>query len=951
MAALMTMMVTECFAQTNGAVISSSPEVTNLQGIGINLAGWTYWGGSADYLQNILQNPGFEPSTSGRVVKASSGVTSSTFCDQVNWFSMPSGFYTGATFQDVYVTGSGSNAVAATRGTGTITAYNPTGCASSTPQFTYSASFTISAGDYIRFHTAGNTAGNSTYTPAGWWNSDANITLTNDKEPNSDGVQALDLALNGNAHTITQYQDATPGNYTGASTNFIQVTGSWTVSCWIKAVNAVSPSLTLSFGRIGIPAYFSQTYTPTSNWTQQSKTFTGPETALTSNVVTLQFQITANGTSGDVRVDDCFVGPTTSSSSPWSGDMAKVLKTLSPGFIRDNQGAQGDSYANFVADDTARGPSAFAGPSSAWLYNVDQFLGLNAAVGSTPWIVIPVVLTDSEYQSLGAYLAKEENTYGFSQIIIEWGNEMWNGVSCGGVCYAPQGDQYSAVAKRDFNSLLAGAGSNSGNYLKWVAGAQYGAYPPFTGQITTVQSAANTATYIDGAPYYLYCLDTQTSVANDMSLLFGDENLQQSYMDSVTSALTSSGQHFAAYEGGPSTWWGSSSNAERNRTIAGAGSAATDAELALNLWASGTPIVNIWDLAQTNYACNGSGCANSSIGSTCTGTPPSPMSADMWGVVHDLPTGLLRPRGLALQLLNNYFITSRTGSFYSTGSSTYDGIVVGAWHDSHALWNVAIVNSNPAAQNVIVQFPATTGLPAGTVKQINFTSSIADTNENSALVAIGNGGTVVAGPNSNQVTIPVPAYGLVVAQAGGSGGSATPSPTPSPSPAPSPSPTPSPTPSPSPSPTPSATPTPSPSPSPSPSPKPTPSPTSTPTPDPTSSPTSSPTPGPTPSPTPTASPAPTPTATPAPTPTPTRGRSVTIYSPSPGSTVSGLMSFTCSTNRGGTAFLYIDDTFVAYSSYSWQTTKFANGSHYLLCNGYRNGSYVGSAQEYVTVSN
>ncbi len=811
--ALLALTLGVALAQSNnGAVISSSPEVANLQGVGINLYQWTFWDASADYLQNILQNPGFEPSTSGRVVIVPSGATSTAFCDQNNWYPMPSGFYTGATFEDVYVTGTVANAVAATRGTGTITGYNPTGCASSTPRFTYTASFTIKAGDYIRFHMAGNmgNVGYSTYAPVGWWNSDSRITLVNDKEPSSSGVQTLDLALNGSAHAISQYQDTQPGSYAGGPNNWIQVTGSWTVSCWIKAIDAASPSVTLSFGRIGLPAYFQQSYTPTANWTKYSSTFNGSETSLTANIATLQFQIVANGASGDIRVDDCFVGPTSASVPSWSPDMAKTLKALNPGFIRDNQGAQGDSYANFVADDTGRGVASFSGSSFSWLYNVDQFFRLNAAVGSTPWIVIPVVLTDTEYQALGAYLAKEEALYGFSQILIEWGNEMWNGGSCGGVCYSYQGDQYSAVAKRDFNSILTGAGASSGNYLKWVAGGQYGAYPPSTGQITTVQTAANTATYIDGAPYYLFCLDAQTAVANDMSLLFGDENLQESYMDQVTSALASDGQQFAVYEGGPSTWWGSASNSERNRTIAGAGSAASDAELALNLWTSGTPIVNLWNLAQTDFVCNGASCPNFPIGNTCGGTPPNPMSADMWGVVHDLPTGLLRPRGLALQLLNNYFITSRTGSFYPTSSSTYTGVTVGAWHDSHNLWNVAIVNSNANPQNIVVQFPSANGLPAGTVKQINYTSSIADVNETSALVTIGNGSKVVAGPNANQVTIPVPAYGLVVAQGGGSSGGASSTPTPTATPKPSATPTPTPVPTPTPSATPSATPSPTP---------------------------------------------------------------------------------------------------------------------------------------------
>ena len=43
--------------------------------------------------------------------------------------------------------------------------------------------------------------------------------------------------------------------------------------------------------------------------------------------------------------------------------------------------------------------------------------------------------------------------------------------------------------------------------------------------------------------------------------------------------------------------------------------------------------------------------------------------------------------------------------------------------------------------------------------------------------------------------------------------------------------------------------------------------------------------------------------------------------------------------------------FVGYSSYSWNTTKFTNGSHYLLCNGYRNGSYDRKHNQNVTVSN
>ncbi len=87
------------------------------------------------------------------------------------------------------------------------------------------------------------------------------------------------------------------------------------------------------------------------------------------------------------------------------------------------------------------------------------------------------------------------------------------------------------------------------------------------------------------------------------------------------------------------------------------------------------------------------------------------------------------------------------------------------------------------------------------------------------------------------------------------------------------------------------------------------------------------------------------TAQATPTPTP-----VSITSPAAGSVVSGVVTFTC-TNPGGTARLYIDDVFVASSTYSWNTTKFTNGSHYLLCNGYQNTVLVGSTAENVTVRN
>jgi len=749
---------------------STTPSVRNVQGLGVNIGQWAYYQAGAGEFQNLVQNPGFEESEAGRVVVVpSSGLTSSTFCDDTKWYSYPSGFFNGATFQDVYTTGSGATATAATRGTGTITGYNPTGCANSTPLFTYTAGFTIKAGDYIMLHGSGNLnpgLQNPGYAPAGWWNNDPQWTLVADNEPSSDGSQALDLPLNGASHSIVEAADATSDyvNPEGGTQNFLMVSGAWKVSLWAKSVNAsANASVNVSFGRNGT-TWVNQTFTPTSTWAQYSWNFTGTETSLTSAVGTLQFKITGSGTSGDIRLDDVFVGPSSASVPPWSNQFVSVLQTLHPGVIRQWQSDEGDSYSNMIADDAARGTTpAYAGGSNtaAWMYSLDAFLKLAKAVGAVPWVNVPMSLTDSELSSLGTYFASEQAKYNFSAILLEFADEQWNGASCGGVCTSYSGDIYTAIDGRAFNVLKSAAGS--GVPLQTIAEGQYGAYPP-GGNVAFVAPTAKAQgmSYIDMAPYYWFCDDGNKSTATLLSDFLGDINIQLPAMQSVLNSL--GGLPAVGYESGPSTWWGTMTNAQRNGIIAGAASATADAELALNWWSSGGIYLNAWNLIQTDY----SNSAQWSAPGLCSTSdaPPSGFQAYMWGLVHDFYTPLIRPRGLAMELLNTYFIASRTGNFYPA-SSNIAGVSAGAWEDNaHGYgWSVAVVNTTSSAQNVLIQLPTGTGVPTGTVKQIDYTSTITDENENAGQappVYIADGGSVSGGSQSNQIIVPVPAYGVVV---------------------------------------------------------------------------------------------------------------------------------------------------------------------------------------------
>jgi hypothetical protein len=73
---------------------------------------------------------------------------------------------------------------------------------------------------------------------------------------------------------------------------------------------------------------------------------------------------------------------------------------------------------------------------------------------------------------------------------------------------------------------------------------------------------------------------------------------------------------------------------------------------------------------------------------------------------------------------------------------------------------------------------------------------------------------------------------------------------------------------------------------------------------------------------------------------------VSITNPAANAIVSGTVSFTCTDSAPNSKVgLYIDETYVSAGPYSWNTTAMANGSHYLVCNGYVNGSGNGSVGE------
>lgn len=85
--------VTSVDSSIPGAHVLSAQFVGGAYRMGVNL-GSQEIGGPGDFMQNMLDNPGFEPPTDGHLIKVGSGATTSTFSDTTD-SGAPTGYWIG----------------------------------------------------------------------------------------------------------------------------------------------------------------------------------------------------------------------------------------------------------------------------------------------------------------------------------------------------------------------------------------------------------------------------------------------------------------------------------------------------------------------------------------------------------------------------------------------------------------------------------------------------------------------------------------------------------------------------------------------------------------------------------------------------------------------------------------------------------------------------------------
>ena len=390
---------------------------------------------SANFIKNIIPNPGFESAEYAIVISALPGASGNRVqADkwQVSWRpdSFPVDFWNGAEYEIV------------------------SGVAKGSSGFVYDFSHEA---DRYTFYLGGGgpapSAGDLLFIRKKLDPSQADLAQYNNPEPNdirpsSIGEQSLRLLTRGTDFDPS-YQlvlDTFGGNDATAG-KLLHVQGNWHMEVWAKATNAFG-TLKVSFKRSGGSQFVQPvTFNLTQDWQLYTFDFfvdPGVDMPLNSWQGPVLFEFIAPN--GDVLVDDAVLQRSDHTNPTLFTDaFVNNLRDLQPGIIRYWGGQLGSSLNNQLFNPFARRRTGFRlyGPIlEDYPYALYEFLDLAKELDAEPWYVVPPTFSPNDLSNLMAYLAAPAGTHPYANwraslgqtepwttlfptIHLEYGNEIW----------------------------------------------------------------------------------------------------------------------------------------------------------------------------------------------------------------------------------------------------------------------------------------------------------------------------------------------------------------------------------------------------------------------------------------------------------------------------------------------------------------------------------------------
>lgn len=386
--------------------ISKEPVLKDVKRVGINLGKWTPWG-AAQYMSNVLFNPGFEGGVSRSVVTVEGIKEDTLFQIQAPNLYL-NHFWDGATFEVLTGISAGQKGIIVEN------VRNNEGMT-----YKIDPKLQLRKNDSIvitQFETG--------ETPINWWVPDkVRYLVTVDSQtarPKSPGTQSALLILDKEETPILSFYLDTLSEKAG---NMLPIEGKWKCAFWAKS-EGPDVKLRIDFLRHSKeePTLFLEKEEILGNeWKEYTYLFEGSDPHHTGP---LQLMFEGVGDEGKIWLDDVTLSK--ADENGFRKELIEALKALKPGVIRNWQGQLGDTFANSKASLFGRKPNrykmAYGDLEFDFLYGLEEFLILCKEVQALPWIVLPSCYTDEELEAFGSYLKR----FHFPGLYVEFGNEVWN---------------------------------------------------------------------------------------------------------------------------------------------------------------------------------------------------------------------------------------------------------------------------------------------------------------------------------------------------------------------------------------------------------------------------------------------------------------------------------------------------------------------------------------------
>ena len=478
--------------------------------------------GAAQYLKNMVPNPGFEGGEVASIFIADAGATNNRIRAQ-GWSARPvngvdvTNYWRGGQLE--YLTG---------KWKGLVTQIVDVSTEGGGYTFITSGGAAPARGDIIAVR--GNPI-------PGYFMTNRNARLafdTTTTRPNSFGSQSLRITPIGEWETpsflVAFDSQARDGDRTAGKMRVVE--GNYKVSFWAKAEQP-NTMIEFVFKRDHSYVFYKTNIPLTGQWQRIDRNMyipPGADNPWLTNALIATVRIVRGD--GSVWLDDMSIEKAGQTNpSPFDDEFVQVLKELNPGILRDWGHQFGSSLDNQLADQFARrstGISPHKVPGQ-WHYSVSDFLRLAEQVGSEPWYTMPPTWSSLEIENFIAYLAAPLGTHPyanlrashgqrapwttvFNKIHLEYGNEMWMfnkdfQTGLGQAMGSPVGA--ADAASNRFNIIR-----NSTHFTPWkfnlIVGGQVN-YPDLQGQL---ENRLTNSDMIALAPYYGELFD----YANDEQL-------------------------------------------------------------------------------------------------------------------------------------------------------------------------------------------------------------------------------------------------------------------------------------------------------------------------------------------------------------------------------------------------------------------------------------------------